>query len=296
MRKWFVFFLLVSLLLFPTLAEAQSEITIKDLSIQFWPEYDHPDMLVMYSFALAEDSTLPAEFQIRVPANADLNAIAKASGEKMVNVPYDAPIKDGDWSIITIVINDLANYRVEYYVPLKKNGSIRNFSFLWQSDYAVESFKLQFQQPPSSTNLVIEPVFSNANPMRDGIVYHDLSLSSLPAGEVFELVLSYDKASDDLTVSSMPVEVGGVQKSSEEGSFSLGDSLPKILVCVGVFLIAGGVLYFFLAGRRGEPKPKRKRHTPSTTSASSNVYCHECGKRARSGDKFCRSCGAKMRL
>jgi len=295
MRKWFIFFLLVSLLLFPTLADAQSEITIKELRVQLWPEYDHPDMLVMHSFSLTEDSTLPAEFQFRIPANANLNAVAKTVDNSMVNVPYDAPVEDGDWIIITMLVDDLANYRVEYYLPLEKNGASRNFSYLWQSEYHVQEMFLQFQQPPGSNNLSLIPTFPTITPVADGSIYHDLIPGSVAGGEDFTLSISYEKASDDLTVSALPVEVGGAQESNN-GGFSVSDSLPSILVGAGVLLIAGGLLYFFMAGRsRDMPKKGRKRHSPSTASAGGNIYCHECGSRARSGDKFCRSCGARTR-
>ena len=295
MRKWFVFFLLLSLLLFPTLAEAQSGITIKELRIQLWPEYDHPDMLVMHSFSLTEDSILPAEFQFRIPANADLTAVAKTIDNSMVNVPYDASEKDGDWIIITMLIDDLASYRVEYYLPLEKNGASRVFSYSWQSNYHVQEMFLQFQQPPGSSNLNLAPTFPTTTTVADGSIYHDLIPGSVAGGEIFTLSISYEKANDELTVSTLPVEVGGVAANDSDG-FSVSNSLPTILVGSGVLLIVGGLLYFFMAGRSSDrPQKSRKRHAPSTAAAGGNIYCHKCGTRARSGDKFCRSCGARTR-
>ncbi len=300
MRKFFLLLLLVVLMAFPAFAQAQGGVKIGELSVQLWPEYDHPDMLVMYSFALADDSPLPAEVKVRIPANANLNAVAKLEAGQMMNAPYDAPVKDGDWVVITLVISDLSTYRVEYYTPLEKSGAARNFSFLWQSDYAIESLYLQVQQPPTASQITSNPALANTTPASDGLTYHDLALSGIAAGENFNFELSYEKDNDDLTVSSMPVEVGGASNtgntSTGGGDFSLTDSLPMLLVGLGVVLIVGGVLYFFLAGQnaKSQPKPKRKRH--STASASANTYCHECGSRARSGDKFCRSCGAKLRI
>ena len=293
MRKWFVFFLLVSLFLFPTLAEAQSGITIKELRIQLWPEYDHPDMLVLYSFVLAEGTTLPAELQVRIPANANLNAVAKTEGGTLVNIPYETPTKDGDWIIISMMIEDFSNYRVEYYVPMERKGITRNYSFIWQSDFNVEALYFEFQQPPSSTNLSTTPKLPDVNPVTGGITSHNATIDGLSAGESFNLEFSYDKDNDDLTVSEMPVEIEGAQESNDS-SFSVTDSLPLIVAGIGVVLILGGLLYFTLSGRNSiEPTP-RKRHKPSA-SAQGSAYCHECGKRARSGDTFCRFCGARLR-
>lgn len=299
MRKFMLLFVLVSLLLLPTGVQAQGGVNFSDLTIQLWPEYDHPDMLVMYSFTLAADSVLPAEVQVRIPANANLNAVAKVEDGSMVNVPYDAPIKEGDWVVITIVVDDFSGYRVEYYAPITKSGTTRTYDYLWENDYAADSLYVQFQQPPTASDFSSTPLLINSNVANDGIVYYELNVGELAAESEFALKLSYEKANDDLTVSSMPVEVGGGNASdlsTPESSFSLEAALPFILVGVGILLIAGGLLYFFSAGKQDTVSEQgRKRHSPSTASGGGNVYCHECGSRASASDKFCRSCGAKIR-
>ena len=290
MRKFFLLLLAASLLIFPTLASAQSEPSLKELSVQLWPEYDRADMLVMYSITLADDTPLPASLEIRVPADAELNAVAKLSENSMLTVPYDAPIRDGAWVILPLVMDELTTYRVEYYQAMEIEGATRNFSFLWESDYDAESLYVEFQQPPSATNLTTKPVFQNQNPVAEGMIYHILTQGKLLAGQSFELEISYDKNNDDFTVSSMPVEVGGVP-ASDTSSFSLSDSLPAILVGVGVLLIVGGLVYFFLAGRGETASPQKRKRSKGGEAK----YCHECGSRASGNDKFCRSCGVKLR-
>jgi len=298
MRKFMLFLLFVSLLVLPGHVQAQGNITIGELTIQLWPEYDHPDMLVMYSLTLTEDSVLPADVKVRIPANANLNAVAKVEADAMVNVPYDAPIKEGDWVVITIPVDDLATYRVEYYVPIEKNGASRTYDFVWESDYTANSVYVQFQQPPTSTNFSSTPLLPNASPVSGGLTIHDLNIGGLAAKSPYTLSLSYEKDNNDLTVSSMPVEVGGgdlPETGENPSSFSASDTLPFVLVGVGILLIAGGLVYFFSAGRRDSEPKARKRHSPSTATAGGNIYCHECGSRASNSDKFCRSCGAKLR-
>ena len=294
MRKIFLFLIALSLLFVPTLAYAQSDLRINQLNIQLWPEYDRSEMLVMYSISLVEGTPLPAELDIRVPANAEINAVAKVSGDSMLTLPYDPPVRDGDWTIITLIIDELTTYRVEYYAPIEKNGTTRNHSFLWESDYDIDALFLELQEPPNTTNLTTTPALIEANPMQEGIIYHTLAAGAISANAPFSLEISYDKDNDNWTVSSMPVEVGGAPEKNTS-SFSFSDSLPIILAGVGIALIFGGVLYFFLAGRSNINEP-RKRHKPREASAGGNIYCHECGSRARSGDKFCRACGVKLRL
>ena len=294
MRKWLLSLVVLSFFLAPISVSAQSDLNIKKLSIQFWPEYDRPEMLVMYSFELAEDTPLPAELHVRIPINAEINAVAKFSEGKMLTVPYDTPVRDGDWVIITLVIDELTNYRVEYYAPLEKNGANRAFSFLWENDSAIKSLFVEVQQPASAKKLIITPTLPETRV--EELTYHTLLAGGVNAGEIFTLDISYEKDDDNLTVSSMPIEVGGAPENVSN-SFSLNDSLPTILVGVGVFLIVGGFLYFFFAGRNNDiAKDSRKRHVPRSASAGGNIYCHECGSRARSGDRFCRACGAKLRV
>lgn len=290
MKKGIALVLLIILLLFPTLVSAQNTVRFAEVGIELWAEYDTPETLVMYSFALTDDTVLPAEIKIRVPANAKLNAVAKFSEGEMLMVPYDPLIQDGDYRILTLIADELTLYRVEYYAPLEKDGMTRNFSLLWESEYDVEALFVEFLEPPDTRNLTSMPVFNDTG-AENGMTIHALSAGEIKAGERFELAISYERSSDDLTVSSMPVEVGGVPES-KESSFSLGDFLPALLVGIGITLILGGLLYFFLAGRGDNSSSKsRSRHKPS----SGIKYCHECGSRSSGNDKFCRSCGVKLR-
>ena len=290
MKKRFILVFTIILLLIPALVSAQNTVKFAEVGIEIWPEYDTPEVLVLYSFALTDDTSLPSEIKVRIPENAELHALAKVAGDRMVDVPYDLPIRDGDWLILTLIADIQTLYRVEYYMPLEKNGKTRNFSLTWESEHDVESLFVEFLEPPDTSNLSSTPAFSDTG-AENGMTLHALSAGEIKAGDLFELEISYDKTSDNLTVSSMPVEVDGMPES-EESSFSLKDSLPMVLVGVGIALILGGLLYFFLAGRGGNSSTeKRKRHKPS----GGVKYCHECGSRSSGNDKFCRSCGVKMR-
>ena len=240
---------------------------------------------------MADDAVIPTEIKFRIPANAKLNAVAKLSDGEMLTVPYDPPVLDGDAQVLTIVADELTLFRVEYYAPLEKNGTKRSFSLLWASEYDVEALFVEFLEPPDMSNLSSTPLL-NEKGGEGGLTIHALSAGEIKAGESFNLSLSYDKSSEKLTVSSMPIEVEGVPPESNRNPFSLSDFLPMILVGVGVALILGGILYFFLAGHGGNSSTEnRKRH-----KASGGVkYCHECGSRSSGNDKFCRSCGVKLR-
>jgi uncharacterized OB-fold protein len=67
-----------------------------------------------------------------------------------------------------------------------------------------------------------------------------------------------------------------------------------------VALIVGGVVWYLQSGKGKEEERSRRRHrlapVKEPESTGGYVYCHQCGKRAGPGDRFCRACGAKLRI
>jgi hypothetical protein len=78
--------------------------------------------------------------------------------------------------------------------------------------------------------------------------------------------------------------------------------LPWMLGGLGVILIVSGVAGFLAWQRGSRSGSRRLRHTTRRQAPAraepregEAVYCHQCGNRARPGDVFCRTCGARMR-
>ena len=64
---WIVF---VGMLFFALPATAQEETTWHGCLLNSWPEYDKPEMLVMYDITLPANTRLPATVTIKIPAAA----------------------------------------------------------------------------------------------------------------------------------------------------------------------------------------------------------------------------------
>jgi hypothetical protein len=117
--------------------------------------------------------------------------------------------------------------------------------------------------------------------------------TNLEAGQQLPIKMTYTKTSDRLSISDQPLETGIVDDNTA-GRISLSNYLPYILGASGILLILTGGLYFWQAskGRRG----RRQRHQArDEESAGGDVYCHQCGKRAQPADRFCRTCGTRLR-
>ena len=68
--------LLVLLMLVAVPVQAQSVLHLSTLSVDIWPEYDQPAVLMIYHITLASDTALPASLTVRVPSGVEINAVA----------------------------------------------------------------------------------------------------------------------------------------------------------------------------------------------------------------------------
>jgi hypothetical protein len=297
MRK-FVFLVAVFCLLFsiPSIAGAQSpDIVLGEVIIQIWPEYDKPEALVIYDFSLSP-TVLPATVQIRIPKDGELLAVAQDTPQGLMMHPYEFIAGVGEYDLVVMTLTEMGKYRVEFYEPLERSGSQRRYILDWPGDYAVGNMLVFVQKPIGVRNLKTDPVLPEL-PGPDGFIYAQGQFTNLPAGQVFTLVLEYEKDDDSLSVANLPASISAPLETAQGSTFPLTTALPWLLGGFGAALIVGGLLWFWYSGRgRGNGRPSRKRHAVRAEHGTGDqVYCSQCGKRAEGSDRFCRACGARLR-
>jgi len=281
---------------FPVSAGAQSRIALKTVDVQFWPEYDQPSMLVIYDFTLAESVSLPAEVILRIPREANLVAVASntASGG-LINASFDGPTASGDWQSIAVKVETPTTYHLEYYEPLSRAGTARGFDYLWPGDYPVETFGVYLRASVDTTSVTTDPPLAPVQSNEDVLAYQK-SIGALPAGQQFTLHISYEKSSDTLASPSEGLQPSAPVDQNTTGRVMFSNYLPYIVGALGLVLMLGGVVYYWRSGRRRSGRERRHHTARSEDEKDSEVYCHQCGARARPGDRFCRICGSKLRL
>lgn len=292
MRRATICLLLVLafLLPLPGLAQAQSAVVFESLNIQFWPDFDQPSVLVLYDFVISGETPLPAQVNIRMPAGAQLFAVARDEDGKLMNVEHDLPAQEGNYSVVTFVVTDRLTYRVEFYIPYVRQEQRRAFIYAWPGDYAVASFRMVLQEPIGATNVVTEPAMTSLGTGADGFAYRAFSVQDLKSGERISLKVNYDSKNSELSADK-PQPSAPLEPSQPFMFF-----LPWVLGGLGVVLIIGGGAWYWLSGRSSEPGRARKRHAAQTEDESAvSTYCSQCGKRAQPADRFCRACGTKLR-
>ncbi len=287
MRKWLLLSLAGFLFAFPPLATAQTGLTLSKLDVQFWPEYDQPSMLVIYDFTVAPDTQLPISVKFHIPLEANLIATASTQNGQLVTIPVVGSSIDGEWQSFTINVEEKTAYHFEYYEPLTFNGDQRTFNYLWDGSYAVSEFSIRVLQPVDATSIVTEPVLK-PNEGTDGNTYLESTSFSLPAGKQFQLSLQYQKSTKTLIRPTSDLQPSSPVDENTPGRIALTNYLPYFLGGLGILLIFGGFVY--------ANKARRRRHASNAQDDSdSEVYCHQCGTRAKASDRFCRVCGSRLR-
>jgi hypothetical protein len=186
-----------------------------------------------------------------------------------------------------------AVYHIEYYAPLTQSDSQREYVYTWPGDYKVSQFKVTVKVPVDTTEYRTDPQMRATTPTDGGQTTLEWGTSNLEAGEQLPIKFTYTKTSDKLGISDQPLETGTVNEDTQ-GRISLSNYLPYILGGLGILLILAGGLYFWQTSK-GKNGPRQRHRVRDEVTDGEAIYCHQCGKRAQPGDRFCRTCGTRLR-
>ncbi|HEX5810317.1 MAG TPA: zinc ribbon domain-containing protein [Anaerolineales bacterium] len=296
MRKWLVVPLLISLLTFPSVVGAQSTVKLDLMGIELWSEYDKPSMLVINQFVVSPDTQLPARVTLRFPKEGNLVAVAVESSDGLFNKDFDPPAEQGDWQAVTINVETYDPHRIEYYQPLTRDGDKRQFKYQWFGDYYAKEFSVSILVPADSTELITSPVLQSTGASANGLgISGTVVKNDLKMGNSFQFDLEYQRTSSVL----MDAEAADqVQPSEPVGTDTPGrvsiTNLPLIIGGFGLALIGIALFTYYRSTQSNDTKPLRRRRANSAEGGE-QAYCHECGARANPGDRFCRTCGSRLR-
>ena len=300
-------------------AHAQTLITLSELKLSFWPEYDVPATLVIYRGTLAPDTPLPASLKFDLPARFGpplAVAFADENGQ-LLNLDHTTTISD---EVMTVAFDaPTLKFQFEYYdTSLDLSSSARQYTFALVAPYAIQSLIVEVQQPVEASDLSATPALTGLPPGEDGLTYFQNAFSNVEAGSPITLDLSYTKSTNSLTADTFqPVVTPDLPPGSLQSPTT---SLQWGIVAgvIGALLLAGGLVWFVLS-RAARPEPESESHrrakpkgspprpkevrpnvaladaAPESETESAAGYCHECGQRSQPGDRFCRSCGTELR-
>ncbi len=303
MKQKLTLFALALLLFNSALALAQTETpVIEQMTVEIWPDFDRPAVLVLMTGFFAEGAPTPTEVTLPLPNGADIHVVAVYSEDNVLTdqgVEYTTNNNEVSFSAPG------AGFHVEYYAPYETLGNQRSFNYLWQADIPVNELTLVVQEPFAATDLTTNPTAVNVAEEK-GLTYHSLPPQPVPAGAPFSVDVAYTMSSPQLTIESqVPQEnQGNTAVTNPEpapppaaSSTSFLDNVnfnwPLAVAGAGLLLIIAAIVWQIAGSRSNQKRPvKPKRQAASRAAAK---YCHECGQPLQPGDKFCRECGTAVK-
>ena len=309
--------LAAALLLLGAAAQAQEAPTIATLDISLWPEYDRPEMLVIYRGLFASDTQLPVSVEIPIPASAGAPSAVAYVDEvgNRLNQAYTTRV-EGDELVVSFELSALG-FQVEYYdaLSIDDNGR-REYTLDYSTSFEVAALSVEFQVPPTARSFGLEPPASSVQPQGDGLTYHTVQHGQVASGEDLGWTASYEK--DDEALTAAPATGAAAPEApaaAPAAPATTGTSTALVFVIAFAALAAVGAVAFWL-GRRTQPIPepparKQKRRGSGrgdggrrdSVGGSAQIpspspwtlYCHQCGAQLRADSAFCHKCGAAAR-
>jgi hypothetical protein len=308
--KRLILILVLTLVALAGSVQAQETPTLSSLEINLWPEFDRPEVLVIYRGLLTADATLPALIEIYLPARVGQPSAVAYVGEDGQRFNQEHTTRVEGESLVVSFELSTPGFQIEYYDPLPVDSAgQRTYDYVYVAEYPVADLNLEFQVPPMADGFVLEPAADLVTQKSDGLTYHLAQVGPVEQGETKSWAFVYQKADSDLTVSGFAQPETSPTAPPPSAADS-GNSTIWIFLVAFVALIGVGAAAFWLGRRAQPPPPPAPRHKrrgsgrgeqsqtqlrplPDSQEA---FFCHQCGAELRFDSEFCHRCGTPVRI
>ncbi|MBN1992219.1 MAG: zinc ribbon domain-containing protein [Anaerolineae bacterium] len=288
---------------------------LKSLLVELWPEYDRPEVLIIYRAELSADTLLPATLTFRLPGHIDsMHAVAVEQNGNLLEVSLDRItfLHEDNQTLLTFS-TPAPKIQLEYYDPLLLNreNQTRRLAFQFLAAYDLETAIFEVQEPFGAEDFELTPAPNNTFAGRDGLKYHTIQVAGLAAGDTFELAATYRRDTDDLAAQQPAGNTSLPSQTSPATGAVTGQELNRGYLLIGggiLLLLAGGGYWWWLSRKQAEVVPwpaksaqpgwRKKRVKPGRTPSKPSVtvgFCYRCGAALREDANFCHACGAERR-
>lgn len=293
-----IVFLLAAIV--PAAAQEPDKI-IRDATLQLWPEYDDPGLLVIYSGTFTDTVTFPQEIAFPLPENArGIQATARETDGRLITQQWR--VVDGR----LVYTLPGPGFHIEYYLDRPPSGDERDISHAFETPYGIDSLDIRVQKPARATEFSLTPPPDSSIVGDDGLTYAIVRKSNLKPGDKLDLTLRYTKPDQGLTsapsaaAQTAPTPQPETAQASGERS-GFGSWLPYLLIGVGLLALIAAAVYW-LTRRRGSPTSRpgeSSSQAPKTAPPDVPVransreapFCTQCGRQFGPDDRFCANCG-----
>jgi hypothetical protein len=294
---------------------AQSPITLSEMSVALWPEYDKAGVLVIYSGMLSPDARLPVDIAFAIPASVGKPSATAGIDEQgsFRYRQYEAVVQ-GDTLLVRYNL-PYRRFQFEYYYdPLNGQEADRQFDFSYQADYAVDSFTWEVQEPSGSVDFRTSPP-ADSRTFEAQLPLNVIEMGSLAAGATAGVTVGYRKESAALSVEALGLPTPSSVEFEDAPRQQTG-SRSLLIIGISTAIVIGVVLALVwwlrvqsktpmnrqarrAAARKagsqpaGGParSPAPRRMSERVDTASVTGYCHQCGRALKADERFCPGCG-----
>lgn len=279
-----------------TLAQTTAD-RLSALTVDLWPDYDRPAMLVLLTGELPADTSLPATVSIPLPDDAELNAVARFGETGGLFSDLEYTHDSGQLTFTTAS----PRFRVEYYAPYQVEGSTHSYQFNWRSDLTIDAVTTVVQQPLAAATMAIQPQPVGSELRTDNLTYYTLATQTFNPDQLYTVQVSYDVSTPQLSAAPVATPNSAEVQSASTTSRTI---LWGVLGLFAVVALIGGAFYLGRgsagSSRKLKPRPARPEKPAASgqppVKATTTRFCHNCGKAAEKGDIFCRNCGTKLKV
>ena len=274
-------------------------LAIDKASLRLWPEYDDPGLLVILSGNITGTMKFPQQVAFPIPAN--------ARGIQATFIDANGDLLSQPWQIVDGKLNyslPSPDFQIEYYLDRPAGGNQRDISYSFEFPYPIRVLEVAAQQPARASAFAMTPQSQRSVQGSDGFTTYLVDRANVSAGDKLPINIRYTKNDQGLSVAQAKIDNTGSSGSANPIGATSGrnstDSLPILLIGLGVALLAGAGIYWFLRIRptpAPAPTPAKAQASskadpaPQPARSTNAAFCTQCGRQLGSADRFCAQCG-----
>lgn len=276
-------------------------VKVASMSVDIWPEYDKPSVLVIYKGSLAAPLSTPTDFSILIPSGAQLGMVGGIDKDgRHIHAAYQTHDRDDGMVEVSYKL-DVPTFYMEFYYDPLGGGDQRDFTYSVVSPYDVGTLIVNVQQPRRVEGFHVTPYTPKVVQDDNGFEYFVIQSDDVPAGSATPVSITYrktDRAPSVQPQSMAMTDTGG--GGTPRQVWLLWAAAAALLVGVGGYMLFGGSAVSAGVEGRKERAPVRPRSGPPNPELSEARFsepderarfCTQCGSALEPEDHFCGRCG-----
>ncbi len=274
--SWISLLLLALAWLPAPVGQAQSEATqLANLMVELWPEYDRPEVLVIYQAELSPSTPLPAQLSFRLPGYIKtMHAVAIEQNGKLIDVnPDTIELRHQGDDLILSFPSPSARIQFEYYDPviLNRQDQTRQLAYEFLAPYNIEMTSFEVQEPFQAEDFLLTPAASDTFIGNNGLKYNLVKVAGLASGEIFAISATYKRSTTTVSAEALKDAAPAVEVvvDSEAPAGATNQTWGYVLLSLGLVLLLGVGAYWWWSERlKKEAASKKAARRPASPGVS----------------------------